>query len=135
MQSYDSLLQLLTEEERATAIQLLGYPKGSVGRIMTPHYIAVHPSWSVKKVLDYVRSHGTDSETLTMVYVVDDDGILIDDIRMRAFLLAPVTDHVFDLADNKFVALKATDLQPDAVSVFRNADLPALPVTDTDGVF
>lgn len=128
------LLSLLSEEERASAIRLLGYPERSVGRLMTPHYIAVHPSWTVGQVLDYVREHGRDSETLTMVYVIDERGVLIDDIRMRSFLLAPLTDHVSDLMDNRFTALRAADVQDEAVRVFRQADLPALPVTDTDGV-
>jgi magnesium transporter len=81
-----------------------------------------------------VREHGRDSETLTMVYVVDNDGVLIDDIRMRLFLLSPVTNLVSDLMDERFVALKATDSWEDAVAVFRRADLPALPVTDSDGI-
>jgi magnesium transporter len=128
------MLTLLSDEERAVAVKLLGYPEGSVGRLMTPHYIAVHPTWTVQQVLDHVREHGKDSETLTMVYVVDNNGVLIDDIRMRLFLLAEVSDTVSDLMDNRFVALKATDMQESAVTVFRNADLPALPVTDTDGM-
>jgi magnesium transporter len=128
------LLALLSDEEREAAVKLLGYPEGSVGRLMTPHYIAVHPSWTVEHVLEHVREHGKDSETLTMVYVVDDRGVLIDDIRMRVFLLSPITDNVADLMDNRFIALKASDSQELSVPVFRNADLPALPVTDSDGV-
>src|SRR5499433_4188594 len=81
------LLPLLNEKERAVALQLLGYPEDSVGRLMTPEYIAVRPDWTVRQVLDYVRTHGQDKETLNLVYVVDDHGVLIDDIRMRLFLL------------------------------------------------
>ncbi|MBO0725241.1 MAG: magnesium transporter [Blastocatellia bacterium] len=128
------MLELLDEEERAEAVKLLGYPEGSVGRLMTPHYIAVRPRWTVREVLDYVREHGHDSETLNMVYVVDEDGILIDDIRMRLFLLSDPQKHVTDLMDNLFTALKATEDCRDAVNVFRGADLPALPVTDSEGV-
>lgn len=128
------LLALLSDEEREAALKLLGYPEGSVGRLMTPHYIAVHPSWTVEHVLEHVREHGKDSETLTMVYVVDDRGVLIDDIRMRIFLLSPLTDSVSDLMDKRFIALKASDSQELSVPVFRYADLPALPVTDSDGV-
>ena len=100
---------------------------------MTPHYIAVHPRWSVQQVLDYVREHGKDSETLTMVYVINEHGLLVDDIRIRSFP-ALLTNTVSDLMDNHFVALKASDTQEEAVRVFRQSDLPALPVTDTDGV-
>src|SRR5215510_4893219 len=128
------MLALLNDEERAEAVKLLGYPEGSVGRFMTPHYIAVRPRWTVREVLDYVRRHGQDSETLNLVYVVDEDGVLIDDIRMRLFLLADPEWRVTELMDDRFTALKATDDRQTAVNVFRQADLAALPVTDSDGV-
>jgi magnesium transporter len=128
------MLALLNDEERAEAVKLLGYPEGSVGRLMTPHYIAVRPDWTVQEVLEYVRRHGQDSETLNLVYVVDEDGVLIDDIRMRRFLLADPKLRVADLMDYRFTALKATDDRQTAVNVFRQADLAALPVTDSDGV-
>lgn len=128
------MLALLNDEERSEAVKLLGYPEGSVGRFMTPHYIAVRPHWTVREVLDYVRRHGQDSETLNLVYVVDEHGVLIDDVRMRRFLLADPEWRVSDLMDNRFTALKATDDRQTAVNVFRQADRAALPVTDSDGV-
>ena len=128
------LLTLLTPEERAEAVTLLGYPEGTVGRLMTPHYIAVRQDWTVQQVLDYVRDHGQDSETLNVIYVVDDAGQLIDDIRIREFLVVPLTRRVADLMDRTFVTLKATDTQEHAVEVFRREDRSALPVTDTAGV-
>src|SRR5436305_5978588 len=76
------LIRLLTPEERRIATALLGYPEDSVGRLMTPDFIAVHEDWTVQQVLNYVREHGRDSETLNFVYVVDDRGKLIDDVRM-----------------------------------------------------
>ena len=128
------LLTLLTPEERNVALTLLGYPERSVGRLMTPHYVAVRDHWTVRDVLDHVRAHGHDSETLNVIYVVDEQGQLIDDIRIREFLLAPLDKSVADLMDRRFVALKATDNQEAAVAVFRAYDRTALPVTDTTGV-
>jgi magnesium transporter len=128
------LLALLTPAERTVALKLLGYPEKSVGRLMTPHYVAVREHWTVREVLDYVRAHGQDSETLNVIYVVDDQGLLVDDIRIREFLLAPLERRVADLMDRRFVALKATDDQETAVGVFRQYDRTALPVTDTTGM-
>ena len=127
------LLSLLTPEERAVAVTLLGYPERSIGRLMTPSYVAVREHWTVGEVLDYVRAHGQDSETLNVIYVVDEQGLLIDDIRIREFLLAPLDSRVADLMDRRFVALKASDDQQAAVAVFRQYDRSALPVTDTAG--
>ena len=128
------LLTLLTPKERQVALTLLGYPEKSVGRLMTPHYVQVREHWTVREVLDYVREHGQDSETLNVIYVVDDPGLLIDDIRIREFLLAPLDKRVLDLMDRQFVALKATDDQETAVAVFRRYDRSALPITDTAGM-
>lgn len=127
------LLTLLTPEERAVAVTLLGYPEGSIGRLMTPDYIVVREDWTVQEVLDYVRQHGRDSETLNVIYVVDDRGALIDDIGIRDFLLTSPMSKVSDLMDRRFVALKATDDQDTAVGVFRREDRAALPVTDSAG--
>jgi magnesium transporter len=128
------LLTLLTPDERAVAVKLLGYPEGSIGRRMTPDYVAVREEWTVAQVLDYVRTHGQDSETLNVLYVVDDNGQLIDDIRIREVLLTSPTNLVRSLMDRRFVALKATDDQEMAVGVFRAEDRSAIPVTDSAGM-
>ena len=128
------LIQLLTPEERRIAQSLLGYPEGSVGRLMTPDFIAVRADWTIKDVLDYVRTHGRDSETLNVIYVVDERGKLLDDLRIREILLHPLESRVSDLMDENFVALKVGDPEENAVSVFRKYDRSALPVTDSSGV-
>ena len=128
------LIRLLTPEERHVATALLGYPEDSVGRLMTPDFIQVKEDWTVQHVLDYVREYGRDSETLNFVYVVDDRGKLIDDVRMREFLLRPLTTKVSEIRDASFAALNVTDSQQDALNVFRKYDRAALPVVDSSGV-
>src|SRR5438105_4450603 len=128
------LIQLLTPEERKVAQSLLGYPEGSVGRLMTPNFIAVHEDWTVKEVLDYVREHGRDSETLNVIYVVDERGKLIDDLRMREFLLRPLDVRVCNFREHTFTALKVNDSQQEALNAFRKYDRAALPVVDSNGV-
>lgn len=128
------LLALLTPEERAIASTLLGYPEGSIGRLMTPAYIAVEEHWSIQQVLDFIREHGQDSETLNVIYVVDAEGHLIDDVRIRELLLTGPSKVVSDLMDRRFIALKATDDSTTAINEFRSHDRTALPVTDTAGI-
>src|SRR4051794_35275212 len=108
------LIRLLTPEERRVAQALLGYPEGSVGRLMTPDFVAAKEDWTVQHVLDYIREYGRDRETLNFIYVVDDRGKLIDDVRMREFLLRPLTAKVSEIRDQNFAALNASDLQEEA---------------------
>ncbi|KAB2850991.1 MAG: magnesium transporter [Ignavibacterium sp.] len=128
------LLQLLSPDERKIAVQLLGYPENSVGRLMTPDYIAVKPSYSIQETLDYIREHGQNKETLNIVYVVDEKGKLIDDIKIKDFLLAPLDQTVSDLMTENFVALHVFDDQETAVEAFKKYDRVALPVVDRAGI-
>ncbi|KAA2241949.1 magnesium transporter [Chitinophaga agrisoli] len=128
------LIRLLTPEERKITLSLLGYPETSVGRIMTPDYIAVREEWSVKQVLDYIREHGKDSETIDVIYVVDEKGKLLDDFRIREFLLVATDTLVHTLMDDRFVALHTIDEQEEAIQVFRVENRVALPVIDDQGI-
>jgi magnesium transporter len=131
--TFNALLKTLPLEEKTVALTLLGYPKDSVGRLMTTDYIAIKSDWSVENVLSYVREHGQDSETLSVLYVIDDQGKLIDDIRIQKILLAPVTALVEDLTDRRVVSLFVYDKDDDAIKVFLKEGRTALPVTDKEG--
>jgi magnesium transporter len=127
------LLQLLRPEERAIAQNLLGYPEKSVGRLMTPDFIAAKDYWTVQQVLDHVRQVGIDSETINNIYVTDESRKLVDDVHIREFLLRPPSAKVAEIRDHTFVALKATDSEEEAIRAFRKYDRTALPVVDSEG--
>jgi magnesium transporter len=126
------LLTLLSPEEKAVAQTLLNYPEGSVGRLMTPDFISVRGGWTIQQVLDYIRKNGEDSETLNVIYVTDERGRLVDDVRIREILLRPLETRVADIHDNSFVALRATDAAEMALGVFRKYDRNTLPVIDSE---
>jgi magnesium transporter len=125
-------LALLTPQERRYAQTLLNYPEGSVGRLMTHHFVAVRDDWTVLRVLDHVRKHGQDSETLNVIYVLDDTGKLIDDVRIRELLLQPFETKISEIRDDRYVALHAKDSGVDAAQVFRKYDRNTLPVVDSE---
>jgi len=127
------LLNLLSPQERQLASQFLGYAENSVGRLMTPHFVRIKPHWTVAHALDHIRRYGLDSETMSMIYVIDENGRLVDDLRIRHILLATPETLISDLMDSRFVALKASDDREVAVVEIKDADLPALPVTDSQG--
>jgi magnesium transporter len=128
------LIQLLSPEERSIAIRLLGYPEHSIGRLMTPEFVAVKPEFTVAQALNHIREHGRDSETLNLIYVIDENWKLIDDIRIREIILAQPDQLIKDLMDEHFVSLNAFDDQEVAIRVFQDQDRIALPVIDSDGL-
>ena len=128
------LIQLLSSEERKIAQALLGYPENSVGRLMTPDYIAVKQNWTVSETLEHIRKFGADSETLSVIYVIDEKGKLIDDIKIREIILSSLDKYISDLMDENYIALNVHDDQEEAVEVFKKYDRVVLPVIDSHGM-
>jgi magnesium transporter len=122
------LIKLLNNEERKITLSLLGYPENSVGRLMTPDYIYVYETNSVQQVLDTVRRIGKNSETIDVIYVINEKGELLDDIRIREFILASPEKKVKELMDDRVIALSAYQDQEEAAEVFRMNNRVALPV-------
>ena len=122
------LIKLLNAEERKVALSLLGYPENSVGRLMTPDYVYVYENNTVAEVLETIRRKGKDSETIDVIYVIKKNGELIDDIRIREFLLAPPQRKVSEIMDGRFIALNAYDDQEKASETFKMNHRVALPV-------
>lgn len=128
------LIKLLDPEERKITLSLLGYPEDSVGRLMTPDYVYVYPQYTVTQVLDTIRKYGKNSETIDVIYIIDEKGGLIDDIRIRDLLLAQPQDIISDIIDGRFVALNVYDDQEHASQVFKMNNRTAIPVVDDNDI-
>ncbi len=133
-QATQKLLNLLSPEDRRTAQQLLGYPEESVGRLMTPDYVAVRPHWKIGEALDHIRRQGIDRETINWVYVVDDSWRLLDALTLRLFIVTDPDKTVEEIMDHRYVAVPATADREEAVREIQRHDLEAVPVVDSGGV-
>ena len=122
------LIKLLNPEERKITLSLLGYPENSVGRLMTPDYVYVYENNTVQQVLDVIRRVGKNSETIDVIYVINDKGELLDDIRIREFILALPDKKVSDLMDDRVISLNAYADQEEANEAFKMNNRVALPV-------
>ena len=122
------LIKLLDPEERKTTLSLLGYPEDSIGRLMTPDYVYVYPQDTVEEVFATIRKHGKDSETINVIYVINEKGELLDDIRIRDFILSQPHKKVAELMDNRVTSLNAYDDQEKASEIFKKENRVALPV-------
>lgn len=133
-QAVQRFLNLLSPEDLREAHILLGYPEDSVGRIMTPDYVAVRPDWTVERALEHIRNRGTDSETVNVIYVTDDSWKLMDSLDLRRFILAESWQTIASIMDYNFIAVAANADREDAVQLIQRYDLIALPVMDSDGI-
>lgn len=124
------LIKLLDPEERKITLSLLGYPEDSVGRLMTPDYVYVYEDNTVEEVFATIRKFAKNSETIDVIYVINKEGELIDDIRIRDIILSSPEKKVHELIDGRVVALNVNEDQETANQTFKMNNRVALPVID-----
>jgi magnesium transporter len=129
------LMNLLSPEELEKTRELMGYPEESIGRIMTPNYVAVRPNWSIRQGLEQIRTKGKeDSETLNVIYVTDSNWKLLDALELKRFIFNPPETIIEEIMDHTFVSLSAFEDREQAVHTMGRYDMSALPVVDSEGV-
>lgn len=128
------LLNLLSLQDLSESRLLLGYPEESVGRLMTPDYVAVRAEWTVKQGLEHIRIKGRDSETISIIYVTDAEWKLLDALELQKFILNDPQVSISEIMDHSFVSLAVHEDREEAVHMMLRYDLLALPVVDSEGV-
>jgi magnesium transporter len=129
-----TLLDTLSPEELKTARQLLGYPERTAGRYMTPEYVALPPDITAADALERIRHTGRGKETLNVVYIINEKGKLLEDLRLGSLVLAPPDTMIGDIEDRPPVSISATATGEEVVEAFEHYDRSALPVVDASGI-
>lgn len=130
----ESQLKLLAPEDLKQSLKLLGYPEESIGRLMTPRFVAVRPNWTVARALDHIRHEANRGETVSFVFVTDDRGRLLDAVELKDFILARQDAKVETLMDEEYYSVQASADREEAVRVIQRYDINTLAVTDKSGV-
>jgi len=130
----DSLFLLMNKETLDLTKNLLNYPKDTVGRIMTTNFVAIKSDWTVKNSMKYLREKADVSDSIDIVYVIDDKGKLIDDIPLTRLILSDDSSKINDIMDNYFISVSANDKIEKAVEIIKKQDINLIPVVDSEGI-
>ena len=126
------LLAALSPEDLKNARWLLGYAEHAAGRFMSPTYVTVRPEMTAAQAIEHIRKTGRSAESVNVVYIVDDKGVLVEDVRLSSLVLADPNTKVGDVGDPPLVCVLATDDREEVLKAFEKYDRLALPVTDSD---
>lgn len=127
-------INLLNDEEKEIALNLIGYEKDSIARIMTPHYVQTQQNRTVSDVLQHIKKYGKKAETLNFIYVVDAHNKLIDDLKIGQLLMSEPDTTIAELMDNSFVSITTITPMEQAFETFEKYDRSALPIITENGV-
>ncbi|HEV8283621.1 MAG TPA: magnesium transporter [Chitinophagaceae bacterium] len=127
-------LEYLNEKNKKIAHNLLGYPKESVARLINTEFVTLKKEMTIEEAMAHLRKFHQDSETANVVYVVNEEGKLIDDVPIRRLVLNEPTKRVEEIMDGFYVKLNIEDSKDTAIDIFKQYDRAALPVTNNDNL-
>ncbi|MEP6948179.1 MAG: magnesium transporter [Ginsengibacter sp.] len=128
------ILELLEDKNKKATHDMLGYPKESVARLVNTEFASINGDMTIEKANEYLRNHQSDTETANVIYVVDKEGKLIDDIPVRRLVLNAPEKHISEIMDGYCVKLDLDDSAEEAITKFREYDRTVLPVTNSDNL-
>ena len=128
------LLNLLDPTDLRAARLLLSYPDESIGRLMTPEYVAIRPNWTIEQALRHIRIMGRDREVVTKIYVTDTHWKFLDALDLPSLILADPDEPVERIMEHEAVTLSPYDDREEAVRAMGKYDTFVLPVVGSDGV-
>jgi magnesium transporter len=129
-----SFVDFLDESHKASLHKTLGYPDRSVARIINTEFATIDRDMTIAEANEHLRKFHKDTEAANVIYVVDKEGKLIDDIPVRRFILNEPEKKVEDILDGFCTSLKITDSKEDAVQRFKEYDRVVLPVINDENV-
>ncbi|TVS11734.1 MAG: magnesium transporter, partial [Gammaproteobacteria bacterium] len=128
------ILRLLAPAEVRNAMEQLGYPEQSAGRLMNTDFVTVRPNWSLARGLDHVRRQGHQGDGVNTLYVTDHRGRLQGTISLKRLVLEAPDKEVQSLISSPPVSIDPSESRNEAVRAIQHYDITALPVVDKHGV-
>jgi magnesium transporter len=124
------ILEQLPPRERIVLSRSLHYPENSAGRRMQTELIAVEPTWTVGRTLDYMRETDDLPDRFWELYVVDNSGRLQGAVALDRLLRTKQPVPISELIGDELWKVRATDDQEDVARLFERYDLVSAPVVD-----
>lgn len=125
------LLQGLTEEERQLTAHVLGYPRGSVGRRMSPEYVSVRHDHTVDQALQRVYAKLDRAETVYVLPVVDESRRVVGVVGLRDLLLADANSEIRAVMSPADVCIAKRSAES-AARTCADLGVLALPIVDNE---
>lgn len=127
------ILGRMERPEAEDVAELLDFPEGSAGRLMSPDFVAVGEEATAQEVIDRLRRASEDAETIYYVYVLGGSNQLKGVVSMRRLIVASPKDSVAEMMETDLITVRPTDASDALADLIGRYNLIAIPVADEFG--
>lgn len=124
------LLHALPEEDAQEVLELMRHDPETAGGIMATEFVAIREQMTVKETLEYLQVYGEEAESLSYLYVLDEDGILKGVIALREIVVSPFDEHIGPMINTNVISVRADMDQEEVSRIFAKYGFNSIPVVD-----
>ena len=128
----DKILEKTPKNERSLINTFLNYPEDCAGTLMTPDYISLEQSWTVRRALRHIKNVGMDSETVYTCYVKSAGRVLEGIVSLRTLVVSDGDVLICDLMHTDIVSINVYEDQEEVSEKFKKYGFIAIPVVDNE---
>lgn len=128
----EAILEEMEPEERQEVEDLLEFPGNSAAGRMTTEYIALPVTASVAEAVEAVRAFEGDIETITDIYLLDEEQHIKAVVHLVQLLLATPGSSLADLPHSHLVSCDIDTDGRKVAELFDKYNLRSLPVLDRE---
>lgn len=128
--SSDAILKKMHKEGSEEIADLLSFPDGTAGRIMTPDFIALSEETSAKEAITSLQKEYSDVEMPFYLYVVDEYGKLVGVSSLRQLVVVPPDRKLKQFMTTDVFSVKTDMDQEEVAKLVARYDILAVPVVD-----
>lgn len=128
----DKILEKTPKNERSLINTFLNYPEDCAGTLMTPDYISLEQSWTVRRALRHIKNVGMDSETVYTCYVKSAGRVLEGIVSLRTLVISDDDVLISDLMHTDIVSINVYEDQEEVSEKFKKYGFIAIPVVDNE---
>jgi len=129
----DEILHEMEPEERQEVTELLEFKDDTAAGKMTTEYISLAPVATVGDAIDMLRSFEGGVETISTVYLIDQDEKLAGMVPLARLVLSPESTPLSSLAIDPVISCHAGANEKEVAELFDKYNLLTLPVVDEQG--
>jgi len=129
----EAILEEMNPEERQEVEELLEFREDSAAGRMTTAFVAVPLTATVGDGIQALRDFEGDVETVTEIYLVDEERVLKGVVPLARIVLAKPETRLGVLAEPRFITTDANAHQQQVAELFDKYNLRALPVLNDGG--
>jgi magnesium transporter len=128
-----AILREMEPEEARELQELLAYPEGSAGHLMTPKYVSVSPDMTAEEAFAMLRHVAEEAETVNYVYVTEPDtNRLLAVLSLYNLFFSKPQVPVRDIMNKDVAKVRADAPQEEAARLLNQFHFLALPVVDAN---